>query len=184
MAGFLARGFQAQCANGSPSPSRRIKGFTKGRTIRRHRGVQPRQIVKPLQWLFQFSNRRCPPAPCRLSTTTLANRMEDPDHSTVAGSAVMRAPCMGPPLHIPFYSRNARAVREPFVSSIITVAERQSQLRETMDTVANRQVRRLLASDAAPVAGCGDHPHLRAPYKLARFLIYGPHREVLKASTH
>jgi len=37
--------------------------------------------------------------------------MEDPDRSTVAGSAVMKAPWLGPPRHIPFSSAPLLAIR-------------------------------------------------------------------------
>jgi len=43
------------------------------------------------------------------------HRMEDPDRSTVAGSAVMKTPGLGPPRHIPFSSRAAITAPEPSV---------------------------------------------------------------------
>lgn len=135
---FPGSRFQGACAPAGLPRLPGACGFTKGRTIRRQRGVQPRHIAKPLQWLFRLQRQSCPAAPCSLSARHRLNRLEDPDHSTVAGSAVMKAPSVGPPFHIPIYSQTVAVIREPFVTNMIAMATLQSQSRATTKIDANR----------------------------------------------
>jgi len=60
-----------------------------------------------IQWLFRHVVRPARLQDCRLSAEKASRRMDDPDRSTVAGSAVMKAPGLGPPRHIPFSSGRA-----------------------------------------------------------------------------
>ena len=64
MAGLLARrSWSSQGPSGSPRLPR-VDGNTKERTIRRERGVLPRLIVLPPQWLFRSAVLQRPVAPC------------------------------------------------------------------------------------------------------------------------
>ena len=72
------------------------------------RGVRPRLITMHLQWLFRHIAHPARLHDCKPPAGKARCRMEDPDRSTVAGSAVMKAPGLGPPLHIPFSSGRAQ----------------------------------------------------------------------------
>jgi hypothetical protein len=88
----------------------------KRRTIRRIGGVQPRLIMMPRQWLFRHPVPASPvPTIGSVDDQGPQYRMEDPDRSTVAGSAVMGTPGLGPFLRIPFSSLATTAAREPSV---------------------------------------------------------------------
>lgn len=94
-------------------------GNTKERTIRRERGVLPRLIVLPPQWLFRSAVLEKPVAPCDPSPPIPAERMENPRCNTVAGSAAFSMPGWGPRLRIPFCSPNSiSVVRKPSVMRI------------------------------------------------------------------
>lgn len=116
--------------SGSPRLPR-VYGNTKERTIRRERGVLPRLIVLPPQWLFRPAVFERPVAPCDPSPSIPAERMENPRCNTVAGSAAFGVPGWGPRLRIPFCSPdNTSAVRKPSMTRIRPRSKpSQSQLR-------------------------------------------------------
>lgn len=125
--GHHARGWQVSWLAGlGPQKDRRVllafpgfAGDTKERTIRRERGVLPRLIVLPPQWLFRSAVFDWPVAPCDPSPPIPAERMENPRCNTVAGSAAFSMPGWGPRLRIPFCSpNNISAVRKPSITRI------------------------------------------------------------------
>ena len=96
------------------------------RTIRRDRGVQPRLIAKEPSGFSDGS-----PAPCRGGTMPPARRRFHrpivPRHSTVAGSAVIAVPGLGPPCHVPFSPGPVCGRREPSDGRMIKRAPPPSQ---------------------------------------------------------
>lgn len=127
---------------------------TKERTIRRIRGVLPRLIVLPPQWLFRPAVLQRPAAPCDLSPLETAERMENPRCNTVAGSAAFRVPGWGPRLRIPFCSPdNISAVRKPSSTRIRPRSKpSQSQLRRRAASLRTR-VDQGLAEQSGVTAG-------------------------------
>ncbi len=114
-------------ASGSASPSR--LPVVKRRTIRRNRGVLPRLITMHFQWLFRHLLRLARPRNARPSAQRRTCRTEDPDCSTVAGSAVMKAPGLGPPRHIPFSSGRRKPIRNhPLCGFMVRRAQPPCQL--------------------------------------------------------
>jgi len=120
LAGLLARGSwprSGQTGNRSPqivpADLPRLPGCIswKGGRFVDVRGVLPRLIMMHCQWLFRRHFRTARLHPCRLSATRNQRRTENPDRSTVAGSALMTVPELGPPLHIPFSSAPIQPVR-------------------------------------------------------------------------
>ena len=65
------------------------------------------------QWLFRLGFSVRPEHHCPMIHTNPPHRMNVPRHSTVAGSAVIAAPYLGPPRHIPIYSPIRFRIREP-----------------------------------------------------------------------
>ena len=101
-------------------------GNMKRRTIRRQRGVRPRLIMSPPSGFSGFLRKEDARHHARIPDE-VETRMECPRHSTVAGSAVIEAPCLGPPRHVPIYSPLRFRNGEPSNQAMIMPRRTRSQ---------------------------------------------------------
>lgn len=74
---------------------------------------RPCLIAMPPSGFSDWFSWHDPKAPLPCVPRSPSDRMNVPRHSTVAGSAVIAAPYLGPPRHIPIYSPIRFRIREP-----------------------------------------------------------------------
>jgi hypothetical protein len=82
-------------------------------TIRRKEASGPWLIAMPPSGFSGWFSWCGSEHHCPMIHTNPPDRMNVPRHSTVAGSAVIAAPYLGPPRHIPIYSPIRFRIREP-----------------------------------------------------------------------
>jgi len=124
MAGFLARGVRCQGTGGTLSPSR--AGFAKGGRFVEIEASNPGLSQKSPVAFPMVRRRLAGVAPCRPARRRF-HRPIVPRHSTVAGSAVIAAPGLGPPCHVPFSPGPVCGRREPSDGRMIKRAPPPSQ---------------------------------------------------------